>query len=72
MKNIIRIIILAYLLLFSSFAIGEEGEVLQEFRIIINEESYIKPALSLDIDKYVDSGNALDNLKFTCSVIIEF
>ena len=71
--KMIRILILASLILSSTFAFGGEGEVRQDFRIHISDNIYIKPEAILDIKNIVKYSNTLENeIVFVTSIIFEF
>ena len=72
---IYRILILSYLSLFSTFALGEEGQAKKDFRIYINamKTIYILPEITLDIKEFKESGYTLDKIEqITLSIIYEF
>ena len=60
--------------LFTTFAIGGEGEVKhKEIRIYVTDNIYIKPEITLDINKLKNSNNTLEDTSvFVTSIVFEF
>ena len=60
--------------LFTTFAIGGEGEVKhEEIRMYVTDNIYIKPEITLDINKIRSIDNTLEDTSvFVTSIIFEF
>ena len=66
----IRILILAGLFLFPTFAFGEEGKVMHNVRIQLTDNFYINTKAKLDIEEMILSGNTVEDSVVTIITII--